>query len=244
MSNDIETVSVAEAPPPEVPTDPAGRRLRWLELSLVLAVCFAPAIITSLDILINGRGALPSSTNLRLTASIVHEVSGLLLVGYILWRRKIQIADLGLRWSFRDLCMGLVVAIVAYLAYAVGPYLIHLADHTMYASAQRSNVARQMFGQALIAMIPYSLLNPFYEELVVRAYLMTEVKALTGSWTLAAALSVIVQFSYHLYYGWEGAIALSFLFLVFSIYYAWTKKATPIIVAHEIFDIWGLVRIF
>jgi hypothetical protein len=71
---------------------------------------------------------------------------------------------------------------------------------------------------------------------------MTEIKALTGSWLLAAAFSVLVQFSYHLYYGWEGAIALSFLFLVFSIYYARTQKATPIIVAHEVFDILGLVR--
>ncbi len=92
--------------------------------------------------------------------------------------------------------------------------------------------------------IPYSLLNPFFEELIVRAYLMTEVRALTGSWMLATALSVVVQFSYHLYYGWEGAIALSFLFLVFSIYYARTQRATPIIVAHGIFDIWGLVRMF
>lgn len=242
MPIDIETVAAAS--PTEVPSESAGKRLRWLELSLVLLVGFATPIITSLDILINGRGALPNTTNLRLASSIVHEVAGLLLVGYILSRRKIRISSLGLRWSFRDLCVGPAVAIAAYLAYAIGPFLIHLVDHAMYSSAQRGDVARQMFGHALIAMIPYSLLNPFYEELVVRAYLMTEVKALTGSWTLAAALSVVVQFSYHLYYGWEGAIALSFLFLVFSIYYARTQKATPIIVAHGIFDIWGLVRMF
>ena len=64
--------------------------------------------------------------------------------------------------------------------------------------------------------VPYSLLNPFFEELTVRAYLMSEVQDLTGSMNLAAFLSVVVQFSYHLYYGWTGAIALSFQFLIFG----------------------------
>ncbi|MGO9543681.1 MAG: CPBP family intramembrane glutamic endopeptidase [Rhodomicrobium sp.] len=114
----------------------------------------------------------------------------------------------------------------------------------MYSSAHSGSTVRDIFGRPSIMAIPYSLLNPFFEELIVRAYLMTEVRALTGSWMLATALSVVVQFSYHLYYGWEGAIALSFLFLVFSIYYARTQRATPIIVAHGIFDIWGLVRMF
>ena len=114
----------------------------------------------------------------------------------------------------------------------------------MYSQSHSGDLARKIFGHPSVMAILYSLLNPFYEELIVRAYLMTEVKALTGSWMLSAALSVLIQFSYHLYYGWEGAIALSFLFLVFSIYYALTQKATPIIVAHGVFDIWGLIRLW
>jgi len=39
-------------------------------------------------------------------------------------------------------------------------------------------------------------------------------------------------------------MALSFLFLVFSIYYARTQKAIPIIIAHGVFDIWGLIRLW
>ncbi|MGO9326271.1 MAG: CPBP family intramembrane glutamic endopeptidase [Terracidiphilus sp.] len=215
-----------------------------MELSLVLLVCIANSIITSLDILINGRGSLPNPQNFRWTAGIVHEVAGLLLLGYVLARRRIRITALGLRWSLRDLGMGLVVAAGALLAYWTGPYLIHLVDHAMYSSVHNGQAMRELFGRPSIMTVPYFLLNPFFEELVVRAYLMTEVRALTGSWALAAALSVIVQFSYHLYYGWEGAVAVSFLFLVFAIYYARTQKATPIIVAHGIFDFLGLVRMF
>jgi len=73
---------------------------------------------------------------------------------------------------------------------------------------------------------------------------MTEVKDLTGSWTLSAAASIVIQSSYHLYYGWEGAISLSFQFLIFAIYYARTRRATPVIVAHGIFDILGLVTLW
>ena len=73
---------------------------------------------------------------------------------------------------------------------------------------------------------------------------MTEVKALTGSWILSAALSIALQSSYHLYYGWLGAITLSFQFLAFAIYYARTQRATPIIVAHGFFDIIALIRLW
>ena len=73
---------------------------------------------------------------------------------------------------------------------------------------------------------------------------MTEIKALTNSWMLAAVLSVTLQTSYHLYYGWQGALSLAFQFLVFAIYFARTQKATPIILAHGIFDFYGLLQIW
>lgn len=242
VPSEVENASAVDASPIAVSRDLADKRLRWLELFLVLIFCFANSIFSSVDMLMHGRGALPNSTNIRWIAGIAHELAGLLLVGYVLARRKLRITVLGLRWSFRDIWVGIAVAICAYFAYTIGPHLIHLADHAMYSSPHGGNIVREVFGPPSILMIPFTLLNPFFEEPIVRAYLMTELRALTGSWILAATVSVLVQFSYHLYYGWEGAIALSFLFVVFAIYYAWAKKATPIIIAHGIFDILGLVR--
>jgi membrane protease YdiL (CAAX protease family) len=242
--NDIETVPVAQAAPAEVPADPADKRLRWLELSLVLIVCFADSILGSLGILKDGPSAVRHSSQMAYATGIVNQVAGFTLLGYVLWRRKIRITSLGLRWSFADLGRGLLVAVVAFLAYAGGHALLHLFNNAIHSQSQSVQIARAMFGHPPILAIPYTILNPFFEELIVRAYLMTEVSALTGSWILAAALSVLVQFSYHLYYGWEGAIGLSFLFLVYAIYYARTQKATPIIVAHGIFDILALVRLW
>jgi membrane protease YdiL (CAAX protease family) len=191
-----------------------------------------------------GRNVFSYPQNSRWTSGVLQELTGLLLLGYVLSRRKIRFRDLGLRWSMRDLGTGLAVTVAAYLAYAVGNFLIHSLHRAIFASAPGGVTAREMFGHPSLMAIPLFLLNPFFEELIVRAYLMTEVKDLTGSWTLATAVSTVIQFSYHLYYGWGGAIALSFQFLVFSLYYAKTRKATPIIVAHGIFDILGLVRLW
>ncbi len=92
--------------------------------------------------------------------------------------------------------------------------------------------------------IPLALLNPFFEELIVRAYLMTEVMELTGSSTLAVVLSVFVQFAYHLYYGWSGAISLAFFFLALALYYVRSRRALPVIIAHGLSDVYTLIRLW
>lgn len=73
---------------------------------------------------------------------------------------------------------------------------------------------------------------------------MTEITGLTGSSALAVVVSVLVQFSYHLYYGWVGALSLCFPLVVFALYYAHSRRALPVILAHEFFDILGLIHIW
>jgi membrane protease YdiL (CAAX protease family) len=91
--------------------------------------------------------------------------------------------------------------------------------------------------------IPFFLLNPFFEELIVRAYLMTEVRELTGSSLAAIVVSVALQTSYHFVWGWRVVITNFFIFLVFAIWYAATRRATPVILAHGIFDLDFFVRL-
>jgi membrane protease YdiL (CAAX protease family) len=244
VSNELTTVQ--EALPVEAPPEPMAneKHLRWFELSMVLLISFGSALLNSLNIFTNGRSVVPNLQNSRWEFAIVQELGSLLLLGYVLSRRQLRFRDLGLRWSLRDLGNGLIVAVAAYLAYVVGYYLVYALPTVVHGYKPGGFTAREMFGHPSLMAIPLFLLNPLFEELIVRAYLMTEVKALTGSWTLSAALSIALQFTYHLYYGWQGAITLSFQFLVFAIYYARTQRATPIIVAHGFFDIVGLVRLW
>lgn len=91
--------------------------------------------------------------------------------------------------------------------------------------------------------LPFWLLNPFYEEMVVRSYLMTEIRELTGSVILSAVASVVLQTSYHLYYGWATALALGIQFVVFACYFAIWRRALPLAVAHGLFDLVGFMRL-
>jgi membrane protease YdiL (CAAX protease family) len=240
MPDDL--VTVLEKLPVDALREPPTERtvsknaLRWFELGLVLLIAFGDSIFRSAILLREGTKAVDPVQSSRWLAMIVHEAAALLLLGYVLIRRGMRIRELGLRWSWGELGRSLLVTIGAYAAYAVSyPVLVWVQRLLMPGAT--GVTPRQMFGHASWIMFATVLINPFFEELIVRAYLMTEVQALTGSWVLATAASVAVQTSYHLYYGWVGALAVGAQFLVFSVYYAKTRRATPVIVAHGVFDL-------
>jgi uncharacterized protein len=242
MPNELEVACVDE--PLELKPLRTVReiRLRWFELALVLLICVGDALYSSVRVLNGGANPFPLADQWRWAYGACRELICLFLLGYVLSRRKIGFKDLGLRWSLRDVGIGLILAVVAYLVYWVGSIPVYLIHHAIFPAAAKVLSPSSIFGHPSFLAIPYFLLSPFFEEMIVRAYLMTEVGELTGSWVLAAAASVLVQFSYHLYYGWVGAICVSFQFLVFAIYYARRRKTTPIVVAHGVFDIIGLIR--
>lgn len=237
-----ETLAIQEALPAEAPPAfaPGEKRLRWFELSLVLLVAFSGYVLTSLSIL-NGKQYATAYQGSPYFAGMVQEAVSLLLLAYVLSRRKLRFRDLGMRWSSRALVSGLLVTLLAYVSYYFGYSIIRFVAPAFSLSTTGGHTYHHPYPS--FAAIPFFLLNPFFEELIVRAYLMTEIGELTGSTVLAIALSVAVQTSYHLYYGWVGALSLGFEFLAFSVYYARTGRIVPVIVAHELFDLYAFVRL-
>jgi len=175
---------------------------------------------------------------------IFQEVIALVLVAYVLSRRNLRFRNIGLQWRLKDLGVGLFVAGISYAAYALGSILVQSIHYGIYGTLAKSVGGKDFYSHPPITAIPFSILNPFFEELIVRAYLMTEIMELTGSSALAIVVSVAVQFSYHLYYGWVAAISLSFQFLIFAVYYARTRRILPVIVAHGLFDIYAIARLW
>ena len=229
---------------PRSEVSPGESRRRWFELCLVLLVAFGSSILNSVKLLKNGARAVPHISSVGWSIGLVQHALALLLLGYVLSRRGLSFSSLGLRWSLRGLGVGVLVTGLSYAAYALGATLIHVFHYSIYRSLATGPTSSDFFSHPSAAAIPFSLLNPFFEELIVRAYLMTEVIDLTGSSALAVALSVAVQFSYHLYYGWAGAISLSFLFLVLALYYVRSRCVLPVIIAHGFFDVYALFRLW
>jgi membrane protease YdiL (CAAX protease family) len=237
-------LEVAEVLSPVVPPEKRDARLRWFELSLVLLVAFAGPLANALFLLHSGPAGMPHIPNARWLIGLMQEITSLLLLGYVLSRRGLGFGNIGLRWSLSDVGSGLLLAGVAFAVYVIGSLLVHLFYWQIYGSFAPQTSGKDFFAHPGLAVIPFTLVNPFGEELIVRAYLMTEVRELTGSSMLAVAVSVLVQSSYHLYYGWAGAISLSFMFLTFAIYYVRSRKALPVVVAHAAFDIYAVLRLW
>jgi membrane protease YdiL (CAAX protease family) len=220
-------------------------KTRVTDLAVVLIITILPAILRSSYFLVQGDVLPTTVQSLSFTAfyNAVVDASGILLLVYILHIRGRSLSDLG--WSRRwlDLVFGVALAIGAYLFYA-----FLLADIKMLFPRSADQLINAKNVEFLYAHFSWSLLllllvNPFSEELIVRGYLMTELKAITGSkwWTIVA--SVLLQTSYHLYQGVGHAFLLGVIFLIFAIFYAGTGRLTPVVIAHLIMDLAILLRL-
>src|SRR4029077_2739147 len=92
---------------------------------------------------------------------------------------------------------------------------------------------------SLVAVIVVSLLNPWYEELVVCAFVIESLRKRFG--LLAAVnVSIALRLSYHLYQGPPAFIAFAIFGLLVTLFYVKTGRLWPVIVAHTIMDFVGL----
>lgn len=230
-------------PPPPLPWTAriwtlTDRQLRIVEVILVCVLAFGASVLTSIYSLFGDR--LGSSIgSLSWTNSILHECSALGLVCYFLLRRSKSFADLGLGWRWKDIPWSLALYFVGVAAVSVTYRAIHYSGLTSTSlQGASAEVGQHLFGGGVF--VPALLLpciNPFFEELIVRAYLITEVRELTNSLGKAIACSVLLQTSYHFYQGVPLAISYAPQFLIWSLYYAKTNRVMPIILAHFYADI-------
>ena len=231
-------------PPETVPERATGRKwVRWFEVCLVLVVAFSDPVVSALYFLQHGPNPTPVITGWRWILGTSHEIIALLLLGYVLYKNGRRFADIGLRWAFRDIGRGVVVLLISLLTAIVALVPLFLFYRHAYGTLPAHHKASEFFGHFTFWGLPYFLIGPFYEELIVRAYLMTEIRELTGSAALSVLVSVAFQGAYHLYYGWWGALTVSLMFLVLALYYARWRRAWPVIIAHELFDIFALTRL-
>jgi membrane protease YdiL (CAAX protease family) len=222
---------------------PFGRwsdtQMRIFEVVLVCVVAFGGSLLASTLSGINSSSSRSTVPSANWVNSILHDGSSLGLLWYVLQRRSKTFSDLGLSWRSMDLGVSILIFLVALIASRAVYEIISVTGLTPVSRATSiSRVTHHLFGGGItFAAVLVQFLNPFYEELIVRAYLMTEVKALTNSASKPIILSTLIQMSYHFYQGAPLAFSSGALFLVFSIYYSKTNRITPIILAHMYYDI-------
>ena len=217
------------------------RQIRIFEVILVCLIAFGGAFLNSTysyfhpDYGSSGRNAF------SWLLQSFREICVLGLVWYVLLRQKKSFFDLGFTWSRKDIGWGILLSVAGYLAFhAVSDsiYYCGLTPASHHATVEHVN--QILFGGGIFfTTILFQFINPFFEELIVRAYFMTEIKALTGNVGKAILASTLLQASYHLYQGAPAAFGHFAEFLIFSIYYAKTNRIAPVILAHLYSDVGG-----
>jgi len=209
-----------------------------MELGLVLFVAFAQSLVISIYTLarssdLSGTGVSP----VRILAGVILEVGSLAVLFYVLFRQGRTVKDLGLNFHWADGPRSVGLAMAGFMANYVfwvflWSFYRKLTGHPPDGTPRNVEFVRSFSWSGVVLV----LINPWFEELIVRAYMITELRWLTGSTLLAVIASVVLQSSYHLYQGVIPALLYSVLFLVFSIYYVWSGRILPVILAHFYFD--------
>lgn len=214
------------------------QRTRQLLLYGVLAIGFLLPVVTSIGVVL-GWFRLHTATQPRLLLRIVYQIGGLLSLYFALRYQGRKFKDIGFiisPWLQEvghafGLFFGVLLLSVT-LYFGLSPLIPWLRGmlHPTYDRAA-------LFGIRIgFLSVLWIFLNPFHEELLVRAFLITEMEALYHSTLLAVLVSVSLQTSYHLYQGPQAALSHIPTFLVFSLYYVRTRRILPVILAHLLLD--------
>jgi membrane protease YdiL (CAAX protease family) len=209
-SSPVPSPAVSEsgqAPPisTEVPLEQNLLR-RSQHLAIVLWVSFAIPITRSAYYFVSGATTTPAYTPLqqryRLAAGLIEEVRALFLLWYVMGRQGKTRADIGWNPQVTDVLRAtglfLLVMVARRFVYYQVQYLYYA--YSGHYLAGRSLQSVLGFGISFLS-VAYACLNPFCEELIVRAYAMSEILNLGGSRTAAVIVSLAVQLSYHFYQG-------------------------------------------
>lgn len=212
---------------------PDSRRLRILELALVVGVAFLIPTVYALHDWWTGEAA-PPEDGLSHFVGLVEAGLSISLLAYVLHRQGRSLRSIGLTARASDIPWALSIFFFAWL---LESSVISIVANFPFPEPKEIPLAAGGW-LAFLAVIPAAA----EEELIVRAFLMTEVAALSGSMAVAVFASVGFQTCYHLYYGAPSALMLAGGFFVSAVFYANTRRITPVILAHALSNFWVLSR--
>ena len=211
---------------------PAG-----VEFLIVVSWAFGQFIFAS--ILSIGQPQPQTYANQALVAVLVTE---LLQFAFLVWFLRVRgwtPQKFGLSISWRCTGLGLVLAVGSFglflLVQVIGEHLLPIDMAT--AAAQYPKTAPHLDPQLVFLT---SVVNGVYEELFVAGYIITVLTPQRGPWT-AVNVSTGVRLMYHLYQGTLGILTIVPLGLMFGFVYLRTRLLWPLIVAHVLVDIVGLL---
>src|SRR5262249_51278780 len=84
-----------------------------------------------------------------------------------------------------------------------------------------------------------SVVNPIFEELLIAGYVLRALRSRPA--TIAVAGSVLIRFAYHVYEHWLAVFGILPMGIIFAAFYRRRGQLWPLLVAHALGDLVGLV---
>lgn len=173
----------------------------------------------------------------------------LLLVAWVLSRRKLRLSSVGLtiRHVFPDTAWGVVTTIVCLMLLVAYSFLLQILLPDMRSEMEdNARNLKQMFppvGWPMLLL--FSLAVGLFEELIFRGFIMTRLRRVSGSWLVAIVVTTVI---FTIPHGLDqnlvalGPIAI--LAIVVSVVTIWRQSLVPAVVAHTLFNFSQLMVLF
>jgi len=229
----------AVASPASAQTSPDVTRQRRLEdLGLIMLVGFAPLVVAAVYLLFVPLQLPAGYVNFRFLSGLTYEIATLSLFLCLMQRQGRALRTIGLTFHWTDIPTGLGLFLLSYL----GSYFLAWCAQISYFFWNHTyfhfrDSAPLYAGASVVLFAVYSFAAPFFEETLVRGYLMTELIGVACPVWMATIASIMLQTTYHLYYGISSALFVGFGFAVSSIYFARSRKLVPVILSHLFWDL-------
>lgn len=242
MAESPVLASTEDMVPPSLPGPSRVRRL--VALGLVLSVSLTHFIVAAFYYLFHPERSIDRHrTQIGVVGALIAELTSLLVLWFVLTEHKRTWREIGWQPRWMDVPYGIALIVVSRGAARVVTLIFQASflRSTGHYLQPRSTHGIIGVGVSLFTVL-FVIVNPLFEELIVRGYTMSEVMALGGSRYLAIFVSVLLQMSYHVYQGLLRALGLTAAFLVFSIYFSRERRILPIVIAHFWSDAMALIR--
>jgi membrane protease YdiL (CAAX protease family) len=233
------TEAANEVKPETVEAIQAGADTRWIDLLLVLFIAFAGPVLIAIYALFNPSyfAAPTQRPGLAVVTLLLRDGTSFLVLAYVLAKQQRSIRSIGIEFRWIDPLLAIALCVLAVVAVE----MIHGIENRVVAmygvSLDTRPVAHTGWKDRSVSELIRSLSSPIFEEVLVRGYLMTEMLELGQPVVAAVFVSVVLQTSYHLYYGVSTAVGLSGVFIVYAIYFAYSRRLMPVILAHLFWDV-------
>jgi membrane protease YdiL (CAAX protease family) len=205
------------------------------EFVFVLVLAFGWSIYGSVSAAMSPLPPVPF-TGAGLFGLLLIEIPILVVIGTFLGLRGWTFARLGPLPAWRDVLPGLSLTLATALMF----WLLQVVVPSFGLSVPRVEDAVPISdGLGWPIVLSASLVNGFFEEVLVCGYLITALRDKRGMWA-AIHLSTAIRTAYHLYQGSVGVISNVPMGLIYAWVYARTGRLWPLVVAHVLLDLWAL----